>query len=162
MLLVYVDVKTCRLLHWLVNDTPTLQYVMQLELSGFQDCDTTSELTTMDRLVELETQRANWSNLRFRKQATFPMPENSRVWELAGGVLAHGLPAEDVTRGLAFVELPSVALGTPGRTWHYTDLGMPIRDFSMDPSQDLVVVLGKARVDDSFVTLSLSDLEEVS
>ena len=84
------------------------------------------------------------------------MPENSQVWELAGGVLAHGLPSEDVPRGLAFVELPSVALNMPGRTWQHNDLGVPIRDFTMDPSQDLIVVIGKT-YPDLFVTFFLSE-----
>ena len=137
-----VGSQTCCLLYRIVQDTPLLQYNISLDLAGFQDCCITSELSTVKRLAELKTLRDNWTKLRFRKRLTFHMPQIIRVWELAGGVMAYGLIENQISipRGLGFVELPSIALGTPGRSWRLSDLGIYIRAFSMNPSHDLLVV----------------------
>lgn len=70
----------------------------------------------------------------------------SRVWELFGGVLALGLVEGNQVRGLSFTQLPS-AVGSrfrEERTWVHSELEVDIRDFGMDPSQDLLVLISVA------------------
>ena len=58
------------------------------------------------------------------------------VWELYGGVLAQAI--DDST--LSFTQLPSEIRGIPSKSWVVKSLPGPIRDFVMDPSQDLLVI----------------------
>ncbi|KAF8586079.1 hypothetical protein K439DRAFT_1632000 [Ramaria rubella] len=136
---------TCRLLHQTIRESVALQYHIHLLLAGAEDCGEASKITIADRLAELKTRQINWDNLQFRKRATLSMPEDCRVWELCGGVIAYGLRSEssDNTCGLAFHELPSVSRGFIGRHWKHSNFGISIKDFTMDPTQDLVVMVGK-------------------
>ena len=61
------------------------------------------------------------------------------VWELYGGVLAQGTSP----RGLTFTQLPSKLRGIEQKTWALDDVGVKIRDFGMDPAQDLLAIVVK-------------------
>ena len=74
------------------------------------------------------------------------MLEIIELWKLAGGAMAYGMTGIEnqipITHGFGFVKLPPVSLRKLGRSWQLSDLGIYIRDFSMDPNQDLLVVVG--------------------
>lgn len=70
------------------------------------------------------------------------------VWELASGVLAQGTSSRDVQSGrisvpkLFFSKLPNDARGElKRREWTFGGYDFPIRDFTMDPPQDLLVLM---------------------
>lgn len=60
-----------------------------------------------------------------------------QVWELYGNVLAQARGP----RSLAFVQLPSEIRGIVEKEWVIPDVGFKIRDFGMDPAQDLLVLI---------------------
>lgn len=96
----------------------------------------------VDRLQCLKTVQYNWDNLQFRIREKMPRPI-SRLYELIGGVAAFGGINHGLTiRGLRFIELPSAVRGTLSRQWQHPDLGLNIRDFTIDPVQDLLVIIG--------------------
>jgi hypothetical protein len=115
-----------------------LEYQLELAVAGMHDVEG-QDLAVADRLAQLKTVQDGWSNLRFRQRRQIPFnPE--RVWEMFGGVLAQGIPGPTVC-GLAFTELPSAVNRASGHTWKHRDLGVDIRDFAMDPAQDLLVLI---------------------
>ena len=59
------------------------------------------------------------------------------VWELYGGVFARAVTATS----LAFTRLPALHRGISEEEWSLPDLGFIIRDFGMDPSQNLLVAI---------------------
>lgn len=63
------------------------------------------------------------------------------LWELFGGVLAQSTPLQTYN----FTRLPGVTRGIQEETWTADKLPFPIRDFGMDPAQDLWVVIEKAK-----------------
>lgn len=69
------------------------------------------------------------------------------IWELATGVLAQGISADSLgftqeTRKLLFTKLPSVARGElKTKEWTHNDYEFSIRDFTLDATQDLLVLL---------------------
>jgi hypothetical protein len=109
-------------------------------VAGVEDSGAASRLTTSDKIVELKARKEGWANLRFRRRRLIPKTLTN-IWELCGGVLAHGV-SEVGTRGLKFIELPSAVRGTDGRTWEHRNMGVRIRDFAIDPAQDLAVLIG--------------------
>lgn len=59
------------------------------------------------------------------------------VWEFSRNVLAQARRSRD----LVFVQLPSIIRQTEQKRWEISDVGFQIHDFTMDPDQDLLVIL---------------------
>ncbi|KAF8474315.1 hypothetical protein JB92DRAFT_3134718 [Gautieria morchelliformis] len=113
---------------------------MELSVAGVEDARTDSRRSIPERLAQLKTIEQGWANLHFRQKHTLHWPQG-HLWELYGGVLARGVEISATTRGLAFMRLPSAAEGSPAHTWEHVDIGVNIRDFAIDPAQDLAVVI---------------------
>lgn len=58
------------------------------------------------------------------------------AWEFLGGVL--GLSAGSRLR---FIQVPSKLRSIEEKRWTIEDIGFKVKDFGMDPAQDLLVVL---------------------
>jgi hypothetical protein len=91
------------------------------------------DVTTSERLELLRRYEASWKNIEWNEHTTIPSGRGG-VWELYGNVWAHS-KERDV---IEFVQLPSRIRGVPKRQWTLK-FGFAVRDFSMDPSQDLLV-----------------------
>ncbi|CDO72096.1 hypothetical protein BN946_scf184962.g39 [Trametes cinnabarina] len=91
----------------------------------------------------LKARNEAWDDLAWTAREEIPMLQGG-VWELYGGILAQG----EGSRTLVFKQLPSNLRGIEGREWRIEDVGVNIRDFGMDPAQDLLVVI-ENRVDES-------------
>ncbi|KAF8519135.1 hypothetical protein BU17DRAFT_90336 [Hysterangium stoloniferum] len=130
--------ETCHSLHAIVQNTSCLRYNNELEIAGLIDTGSGSSLSIAERLEQLETIERNWATLTFRLKVGIPKPVGRNIWELFGGVFTLGTSGG---RGLSYTELPSLTRRTPTCTWKHDDLGLDIRDFGIDPSQDLVVLI---------------------
>ena len=62
------------------------------------------------------------------------------LWELYGGVLAQGHHS-----GITFRRLPSTYRSIEPAEWSIDDISHPLRDFGMDPAQDLLVLVESPR-----------------
>jgi hypothetical protein len=94
-------------------------------------------LLPAQRLEKLREYQTAWRDLRISSKETVSMLRG-QVWELYGGVFAQGLPTH---RGIRFWQLPGEIRGVEKKEWEHEDLGLNIRDFGMDPAQDLLVLL---------------------
>ncbi|KAF8512139.1 hypothetical protein BU17DRAFT_54214 [Hysterangium stoloniferum] len=130
--------EACHSLHAIVQNTSCLRYNNELEITGFIDTGSGSSLSIAERLEQLETIERNWATLTFRLKVGIPKPVGRNIWELFGGVFTLGTSGG---RGLSYTELPSLTRRTLTCTWKHDDLGLDIRDFGIDPSQDLVVLI---------------------
>ena len=113
-----------------------LRYKVELAAAGMED-GPPSALSNSDRLSLLLEHQAAWRALRWRTETIVPMSQGG-VWEFYGGVLGQAL-----SRGrevLQFTQVPSAIKGIEKREWE-CELKMHARDFAMDPSQDLLVVV---------------------
>ncbi|TFK45311.1 hypothetical protein OE88DRAFT_1227633 [Heliocybe sulcata] len=95
-----------------------------------------SSIDVAERLRRLRNYTKAWRGMAFSPSEE-GIPFDGRYWELYGGVLATSVG--DST--LIFNKLPSHARGIKSRQWRIEDVGFPIRDFKMDLSQDLLVIL---------------------
>jgi hypothetical protein len=70
------------------------------------------------------------------------------VYEFVGGYYANGREDENkITSGITFFELPSTEptnSDAPLKTWTHAMGGVKIVDFTMDPAQDLLVLVALA------------------
>lgn len=110
------------------------QYEIELAVSGMMD-GPSSPLTTSDRLALLKERNAAWESLRWVESQDIPMMQG-HVWELYGDVFAQS-STPDV---LHFRQLPSKYRKIEEKTWGVA-LDIHVRDFTMDPAQDLLVLI---------------------
>jgi hypothetical protein len=67
------------------------------------------------------------------------------VYEFTGGYYANGRDDDNkITSGISFFELPSTESTGPLKSWTHGMGGIKIVDFTMDPPQDLLVLVALA------------------
>lgn len=99
---------------------------------GYHDGSATG--TSASRIETLEKFIVRWQTLDWvESRVTVP----AGPWhELAGGTYAasHG-------NSISTVELPSRIQESSSRTWCLEDVGFHVHDFTMDPQQDLLILI---------------------
>lgn len=116
--------------------TASLQYIIELALAKQID-GPLSTAPSSGRLELLKNHQSAWENLEWSREVKIPM-ENGGLWELYGGVLAQS--KDD--GAIVFHQLPSDLRSIDAKTWTVgPDFGMIVRDFAMDSSQDLLVLI---------------------
>ncbi|KAI8989158.1 hypothetical protein BD414DRAFT_486239 [Trametes punicea] len=140
--------QVCRLLKDLVDQDVRLQYKIKLAVNGMEN-GPHSTLTVAERLRVLKARQEAWDSLAWTSREEIPMLRGG-VWELYGGVLGQG----EGSRTLVFKQLPSTLRGIEGKEWRIEDVGVNIRDFGMDPAQDLLLII-ENRVEGAGLTCSV-------
>ncbi|KAG2350184.1 hypothetical protein BDR05DRAFT_954285 [Suillus weaverae] len=110
------------------------QYEIELAVSGMVD-GPPSPFTTLDRLALLKERNAAWESLKWVESQDIPMMQG-HIWELYGGVFAQS----SMPNVLHFRQLPSKYRKVEEKTWRVA-LDIHVRDFTMDPAQDLLVLI---------------------
>ena len=126
--------QVCRSLHALIANSAEFEYKIELALAGCED-GPRSELSYATRLERVKEYQAAWKEVNWRSEQVVPMLMGG-VWELYGGVLAQARGRET----LVFKQIPSEIKGIEEKDWE-CHVGFNIRDFGMDPSQDLLVCI---------------------
>ena len=94
-------------------------------------------LTTSERLELLRRYEVSWETFEWSEKNTLDYPSLHRPsWEFYGNVCAHRRGKDAID----FLQLPSGLRGIPMCQWTIT-FDFTIGHFSMDPSQDLLVII---------------------
>ncbi|EPQ55952.1 hypothetical protein GLOTRDRAFT_138664 [Gloeophyllum trabeum ATCC 11539] len=129
--------RVCHRIKNIIDESVVLQYKIELAVAGMED-GPTSAISVSERLQRLKNYTEAWKTMSFSPEVeTVTLTGN--LWELCGGVLGLSDRAKPAT--LMFRKLPAIARGIEGKEWTIEDVGFPIRDFKMDPSQDLLVMI---------------------
>ena len=112
----------------------TLQYRIALFVSGMVD-GPPGNLSTSERLELLRRYEASWKNFEWSEHNTVDY-SHGPAWEFYGNVWGHSRGSDAID----FVQLPSRLRGISLRQWTLR-FDFDVRDFSMDPSQDLLVTI---------------------
>lgn len=98
-----------------------------------------SVLGHADRLTMLRNSQAAWHTLQWTASKDVRMFQGS-LYELYGGVLVQSNQLSG--RGLVFRRLPSHYRRIEEHVWSL-DLDLNLRDFTLDPAQDLLVLIAQ-------------------
>ncbi|TFK56597.1 hypothetical protein OE88DRAFT_1730069 [Heliocybe sulcata] len=128
-------IQVCRFFNALVNETANLQYNIELGANGMVD-GPRSDLSSAEKLAMLRERQRAWENMEWVEQRTLPMA-GGHLYELYGGVFAQSTG----DRSLLFKRLPSHYRRIEEKTWFIEDVGVDMRDFAMDPGQDLLAII---------------------
>lgn len=124
----------------LVDQTPTLQYTINLAVAG-QESSCAGVDSPAALLDALKRHQNAWDELKWSRQLRLPM-RSGGLWELYGGVLAQS----DEEGGIFFYRLPSDLRSIEEKQWSLgPSFPCPVRDFAMDPSQDLLLLIENPR-----------------
>ncbi|KAF8955319.1 hypothetical protein BDZ97DRAFT_1709646 [Flammula alnicola] len=157
------DLLTCTMvtkhLRKVVVNSSRLQYTIELGrhrmISLLPASSSPSFATRLKFLHERET---NWKYINWRDRQTLDLPPTGSVYEFVGGLYGNGREDESrVTASISFLELPSSNNSFLGETqeelklWTHAMEDVNIIDFTMDPSQDLLVLVALAPPDSKYV-----------
>ena len=103
------------------------------------------------RLKLLRDRERAWKYADWKKRHILNLPPTGSVYEFVGGLYGNGREDDSrVTASISFLELPSsdaMFLGEPLHElemWTHAMADVTIVDFTMDPSQDLLVLVALA------------------
>ena len=114
-----------------------MQYIIELAAAGQVNGPEASGTSSASRLEALKKHQSSWDNLKWSRELRIPM-EHGGLWEFYGGVLAQSTAGGTLT----FTQLPSDLRSIEEKVWTLgPNLGVVVRDFGMDPSQDLLVLI---------------------
>lgn len=131
--------QVCRRLYDLISNSPELQYSMHLSVNGMVNgpsCD----LSVTERIERLCDNRTAWRRVWCRSPVTVRLSNDCSAYEYVAGVFVK-------TQGLLHPGPQSlVACYMPTRTTSerqvlITDVGLPIKDFAVDPTQNLLALM---------------------
>ncbi|KAF8640379.1 hypothetical protein AX17_000049 [Amanita inopinata Kibby_2008] len=124
--------------HNLIEASITFQYKIELAISGQEDG---GHYTVATRRTMLKQHQAAWDDLQWTRDRRVPMFHGG-LWELYGNVLAQNSPDRAT---LYFKQLPSQCRGVEERDWTIDVRSYRLRDFGMDPAQNLLILVEHPR-----------------
>lgn len=103
------------------------------------------------RLKLLRDRERAWKYMDWKKTHTLELPPTGSVYEFVGGLYGNGREDDSrVTASISFLELPTADAQVQGESpkelemWTHPMGDITIIDFTMDPSQDLLVLVALA------------------
>ncbi|KDR70766.1 hypothetical protein GALMADRAFT_159658 [Galerina marginata CBS 339.88] len=130
--------STCRLYYQTCKESLELQYIIELSMKGMDDAG--SRFSRADILSRLGGLHGAWDALDWKRLTTFSIrdddDDSSLMYDLAAGVFASS-----DHHGLQLLRLPSPTLDNRPLKRQRHSLGVPIKDFTIDPTQDVIAIL---------------------
>ncbi|KAJ7166480.1 hypothetical protein C8R43DRAFT_196280 [Mycena crocata] len=131
----------------LIRESSRLQFTLDLGKHRMLSILPPAEFPPFStRLKLIRDRERNWrSPQKWGPLQKLNLPPTGTVYEFVGGYYANGREDENkITSGISFFELPSTEPTTsdaPLKTWTHAMGGLKIVDFTMDPAQDLLVLV---------------------
>lgn len=95
-----------------------------------------SNLTTDERIRRLSAYGNMWTHAHEKDYHELDIGGDG-VWELSRGVIAQAKGP----RSMVCVQLPSLIQQSEEKRWELPNVGIDIAEFTMDPEQDLLVLI---------------------
>ncbi|KAF8134943.1 hypothetical protein EV363DRAFT_1322086 [Boletus edulis] len=126
--------QVCKLFYSIISESTHSIYKIELFASHKEDNEYSS-METVNRLNLLREYNRKWNDLEWTSSGSIPMTDDN-CWELSGGILAQVIHGNT----LSLVQLPCKLKDIPEREWS-VPFDFRIHDFTLDNSQDLIVLL---------------------
>ncbi|KAJ3822532.1 hypothetical protein F5880DRAFT_1613722 [Lentinula raphanica] len=129
----------CKRLQKIINESSALQFTIELSRCRMVP-NLTSELSFSARLRLLRDRENAWKTLNPTSRHQMKLAHSGTIYEFSGGVYGVGKESNHRTAYITFYDLPSSASGEQlSTTHHFPDVN--VVDFTMDPTQDLLVLV---------------------
>jgi hypothetical protein len=132
--------QVCTQLQHLVQGSVELQYIVELGLNHMIDGPRIpGSKPIAERLELLRYQRRRWQKLDWSKQNIKAMEGRFSAYEFVDGAFATLMWTSPDANRLNLTFLPSRDKEVASIEWD--GLGFPVKDFAIDPSQDLMMLM---------------------
>ncbi|KAF8134942.1 hypothetical protein EV363DRAFT_1322083, partial [Boletus edulis] len=129
-----ICMQVCKSFCSIISGSVHLVYKIKLFASYMEDNED-SAMDTVSRLNLLQEYSRKWNDMEWSSSGSIPMVDG-HCWEFSGGILAQST----YENTLSLVQLPCKLKGIPEQRWS-VPFDFRIRDFTLDNSQDLIVLL---------------------
>ncbi|KAG8213112.1 hypothetical protein J3R82DRAFT_11510 [Butyriboletus roseoflavus] len=126
--------QVCKLFYSIISGSTYFRYKIELFASYMKDNEHSS-MDTVNRLNLLREHNRVWNDMEWASYGSIPMCDGNS-WEFSGGILAQSTSENQIF----LVQLPCKLKGIAERRWS-VPFDFRIRDFTLDNSQDLIVLL---------------------
>ncbi|VDC02701.1 unnamed protein product [Peniophora sp. CBMAI 1063] len=146
-------IRTCRYLKTIVTKTHRLALGYALARYQLDSTSPPSAIPAATQLMALNARVDNWARLKWRDTTSVPMPDAGAIYEFVGGVYCNARAGPDERRvngEIRFYQLPDAFGGNPSGNgsgvgnvgkWKVDVSNMVVLDFTVDPGQDLAVLV---------------------
>ncbi|KAJ4490229.1 hypothetical protein J3R30DRAFT_3420148 [Lentinula aciculospora] len=129
----------CKRLRRIIYQSSALLYSIELSRCRMRSA-MSSDLSFATRLQNLRDRENAWRTLNLNSRHKLKLAHSGTVYEFAGGVYGTGKEIDRRTAYITFYDLPSVTSGAQRSITHtFSDIN--VVDFTMDPAQDLLVLV---------------------
>jgi hypothetical protein len=125
--------QTCTSIYETFQGSSLLAYTIELHRDGLKDAGTS--LDYPDLIEALRRRRQDWLSLEMKKPLTHLTQHNCHAFELVGGAYA------DISEDRFEMRRLPTASNAKAHAFQRSSIGISAANFSMDPTQDLMVIL---------------------
>ncbi|KAF9078827.1 hypothetical protein BDP27DRAFT_1412765 [Rhodocollybia butyracea] len=131
----------CRRFRKVINDSSALQFAIELSRCRMVSAlPSVSEPPFSSRLRTLRNRENAWMTFSPSSRHKINLANPGRIYEFASGVYGTAKEINNHTASITFYDLPSIESGQQRSLTHsFTDLN--VVDFTIDPAQDLIVLV---------------------
>ncbi|KIY64642.1 hypothetical protein CYLTODRAFT_425006 [Cylindrobasidium torrendii FP15055 ss-10] len=138
----------------IIQESSRLQYI--LDLARFRMvANYESKTPYVKRLEALRKREAAWRTLTWQRRHRLLLPAVASIYEFVGGIYGNGRDhdRQDPIPGISFFQLPYGGLDEQPtyKMWSFPFPDLDIRDFTIDPSQDLLVLITSCEASSPYI-----------
>lgn len=136
----------------IIYDSSQIQYAIELVKHKLVSVASSAQHPSYARRLRILQEREHsWRHMRWKGRHKLRLPFTGSVYDFVSGIYGNGGDDNDgTTASLSFLKLPSLDDEIPqdhvpkSKLWLHLMPDLLIFDFTMDPSQDLLVLLALA------------------
>jgi hypothetical protein len=141
--------QVCKRFHEIITSSTEIDYKIELAIAGYQNGPALCRTPLSERLQILRQTQKGWLGLNFQRRQTITLERETPTYELQGSVFLRGRsPAgSDSTVGISGYIMASALTGDEMHQWTVEHFASAVRDFTLDPLQDLLVLIEEKQTD---------------
>jgi hypothetical protein len=135
--------QVCRRFRQIVTSSTEIHYKIELAIAGYQNGPALCRTPLSERLRILRQTQKGWLGLNFQRRQTIELERETPTYELQGSVFLRGRTSvgSNSTAGISGYIMASTLTGDEMHQWTVERFPSGVRDFTLDPLQDLLVLI---------------------
>src|SRR5258706_7749576 len=140
--------QVCKRFHEIITSSTEINYKMELAIAGYQNGPALCQTPLSERLQRLRQTQKGWLGLNFKRRQTIELEKETPTYELQGSVFLRGRSSagSNSTAGISGYIMASALTGDEMHQWTVECFASEVRDFTLDPLQDLLVLIEEKQV----------------
>lgn len=141
--------QVCKRFHEIITSSTDITYKIELAIAGYQNGPALCRIPLSERLRILRQTQKGWLGLNFQRRQTIELESETPTYELQGSVFLRGRSPDGTnsTAGISGYIMASALTSDEMHQWTVERFPSEVRDFTLDPLQDLLVLIEEKPMD---------------